>query len=360
VAEIGGYRFFADAHPAGTDLFWSSTRPPPDTNRALTPAALVRLMRDLHARKYDMVVIHPALYPPWHPRTIAHICAHWKTRAAQGLFAAFAMRLVHRFHDVPIAAIDFGDTFGVQTHNLGLIDAVHTYFKRELPADHWIVFHRSGHPRTPGVRFRGLGKWKRRIERLRPLSLGQPWMPPARVPVEKETDIFFAGTVENNSTVRSAGLAELRVLADEGFRVDIATEPLPREDYLDRMGRAWLAWSPGGLGWDCYRHYEAARVNTVPLMNYPTVLQHAPFVDGVHCFYYAPQPGGLSATVRRALENTDRLLAMAREAAELVERHHTVRARADHVAVTVLGRHIDGRLPAASPGPGAIMAPAQS
>ena len=31
-----------------------------------------------------------------------------------------------------------------------------------------------------------------------------------------------------------------------------------REEFLRRLARARLAWSPAGLGWHCFRHAEAA------------------------------------------------------------------------------------------------------
>jgi hypothetical protein len=341
IAEIGGYELFSAAAPSQTDVYWSATNPIGRAGEALTPVTLAGLVRRLRAGAYDMVVIHPAQYPGWHPRTIAHVTARWWPSSIRGLGASLLMPLAHQFRHVPMAAIDLGDGAGIERHNFGLLDAVDIYFKRELPADRWMVFTRTGHPRQPGARWRGLPLNERRIGKIRPLSLGHPWMPAARPPVEKTSDVFFAGAARHSNTIRDTGIVELRRLAEEGYRIDIA-EALSAEDYLDRMARAWLAWSPAGFGWDCYRHYEAPRVGTVPVMNYPTIVQHQPFVDGVHCFYYRPEAGGLSETIRRALTDKERLRAIAAEAASHVERHHTVRARAEHVAVSLIGRGLDG------------------
>ena len=109
------------------------------------------------------------------------------------------------------------------------------------------------------------------------------------------------------------------------------------------LSTAYLAWSPGGYGWDCARHYEAPLAGTVPLMNYPTIVRHRPLRDGEHCILYAPEPGALARAVRSALADKERLLEMARAAQAHVREHHTLRARAEYVVTTALGRRLDGR-----------------
>jgi hypothetical protein len=77
------------------------------------------------------------------------------------------------------------------------------------------------------------------------------------------------------------------------------------------MSLAWLAWSPSGLGWDCYRHYEAPQCLAVPVINYPTIARHEPLQDGVHALYYPPEGDGLSATIEAALADKSRLARIA-------------------------------------------------
>jgi hypothetical protein len=121
------------------------------------------------------------------------------------------------------------------------------------------------------------------------------------------SDVFFAGSVIGNSTVRADGLRQLQILADRGIKIDIATERLSQPDFYRRMSQAWLAWSPSGLGWDCYRHYEAPQCLAVPVINYPTIARHQPLEDGVHAIYYAPEGDGLSRAVETALADKVRL-----------------------------------------------------
>ena len=254
----------------------------------------------------------------------------------------FAWRFIHLFHRVPIAVVDLGDSFGIGRHNFFLLKSCRAFFKRELPSDHWQVFFKSGHRDFPGRRWRSKPARRRWIEKLAPISYGTFVPPPDDIAAEKTADIFFAGSIEPNNTARIAGLQELRQLEREGYVIDIPTDRLSVPEFLQRMSAAWLAWSPAGFGWDCGRHYEAALVDTVPLMNYPTIMRDRPLRDGEHCVLYAVEPGGLARAARAALADKPRLRTMAREAGAHVRRHHSWHARAEHVAVTVLGRRLDG------------------
>ena len=88
--------------------------------------------------------------------------------------------------------------------------------------------------------------------------------------------------------------------------------------------------------------YEAGLLGSVPVINYPTIHRHAPLVDREHCFFYPPEPGGLSAAVRMALADRDRLSRMAEAARVHVLAHHTNAARVEYVTRVTLGRNLDG------------------
>ncbi len=82
-------------------------------------------------------------------------------------------------------------------------------------------------------------------------------------------------------------------------------------EYMQRMAQAWLVWSPEGFGWDCYRHYEAAFAGSVPVINRPANSRPRPYEDGVECFYYDPVGDDLERVLKLALEDKERLRAMA-------------------------------------------------
>ena len=121
------------------------------------------------------------------------------------------------------------------------------------------------------------------------------------------------------------------------MRVDIPDKPLPLDEYLARIARAWLSWSPEGYGYDCFRTYEAAICGSVPVLNRQTVDRYLPLRDGEHCFYYDAEPGNLAATITRALQDRGRLSRMAEAARSFVLAEHTSAALARYVAETTLG-----------------------
>jgi len=287
-------------------------------------------------------VVHSTQYAPWHPRSFLTTLRDWNILSPLGLFGIFAWRFVHLFHDVPIAVVDLSDSCHIARHNFFLLDTCRAVCKREVPSDHWQSFCNSGHPHFPGRRWRSLERNRRRVEKLKPISYGaMPFSEEVCSP-SKNVDIFFAGDVASSSTLRVAGLKELRALEKDGYVVDIPSKRLTRSEFVHRMSAAWLAWSPAGLGWDCSRHYEAPLSGSVPMMNYPPIMRHRPLRDGEHCVLYNPEPGGLIAAARSALADKPRLRRMAESAGDHVREHHSFQARAEHIASAVLGRRLDG------------------
>jgi len=276
--EIGGDTLFSSAVPSQTTFYWTAAKPRNQARQALGTIRLIRSLIDLRAGRFDLLVVHASQYAPWHPRSVLTALRDWHIRAPLGLFAMFSWRFVHLFHQVPIAVVDLGDSFGIGRHSLFLLKCCKAFFKRELPSAHWQVFFKSTHRDFPGRRWRSKPTHRRWVEKLQPISYGT-FVPPDSIMAEKTADIFFAGSIEPNSTARIAGLQELRALEREGYAIDIPTRRLAVPEFLQRMSAAWLAWSPAGLGWDCGRHYEAALVNTVPLMNYPTIMRDRPLQD---------------------------------------------------------------------------------
>src|SRR5712691_152581 len=374
ILEIGPDCLFALAVPAQTEFFWTGIRLRGNVRRrfgrfggikrALGPIRFVRTLLKLRRGEYDLLVVHAAPYAPWHPRSFLTSLRNWNVLSPIGLFANFAWRIVHLFHSVPIITLDLDDSFGIGRHNffqivpiftldlnesLGmggkiffLLDVSKAYFKRELPADRWHVFFGTSYRDLPSRRRRSKARNRRRVGKLAPISYGYFYFPFDFSQQQKSNDVFFAGNADPNSTARSDGLQELLALREEGYAIDIASERLPLPEFFRRLSAAWLAWSPAGYGWDCARHYEAPLAGTVPLINYPTIVRHPPLRDGEHCILYAAERGALANAVRAALADKERLKRIARAAAVHVREHHTLRARAEYIVTTVLGRRLDG------------------
>ncbi|WP_375460816.1 glycosyltransferase [uncultured Enterovirga sp.] len=223
-----------------------------------------------------------------------------------------------------MAVLDMHDERAIHARDLALLGGCVRYFKRELPPNPVTAFR-------PSLRRSWLTS---QLTKLQPISLGLPAdvirEAPAVVP-EKSTDVFFAGSLEHAPAVRGAGVAQLESLASAGVRVDIARERLCRAAFLERCARARLVWSPEGLGWDCFRHYEAALCGSVPLMNLPTIRRHAPLLDGEHGIYYGVENDGLIRAVTSALRDPRRLDAMGLSARAHVLRHHTHAALCEYI-----------------------------
>ena len=47
--------------------------------------------------------------------------------------------------------------------------------------------------------------------------------------------------------------------------------PVAFDEYCRMIARSKITVSIAGAGWDCFRHYEAAALGSLPLMNRPTV-----------------------------------------------------------------------------------------
>ena len=153
---------------------------------------------------------------------------------------------------------------------------------------------------------------------------------------EKSADVFFVGSIEGSSSIRQRGMAELEGLRRTGLRIDTPSGRLSRAQFYERCAQAWLTWSPEGLGWDCFRHYEAAACWSIPVINQPTIERYAPLRHGQHAIHYEPEPGGLTAAILDALVDKERLACMAKAAHDHALTHHAPAAIARHMVQSTL------------------------
>lgn len=349
ILEIGDKPYVKGAFPRETTYFSTAF-----TKSADDPAAglhsvtlrglpgLIRLARD---PGLSLIVCHPTYYSPWHWRALSR--ALFDRRALRGhipLLRMFGPQLLRRAVPTPIAVIDHEDLPLINRSHFFLLARCRAYFKRELPPDRWRLLMKTAHANLPTPRFRLRSRFASHLDKVRPISLGIPTGRDALLfgtPADKSADVFFAGRVEGSSTVRAAGFAELLALRERGLVVDIPEAPLPPAEFYARCARARLTWSPEGLGWDCFRHYEAPACGSVPVINQPAIERHAPLRDGEHAVYYDPEPGGLTRAVTAALSDKPRLVAMARAGQAHVRAHHTTAALVRYIVGTTLGLPAD-------------------
>lgn len=344
ILEIGNYAVFKHAYPANTLLLWSSvTRldAPRPGERNLGFRSLRLLWRAIRRREFDLIVCYPPRFAPWELHWLARLAGKsWVVLLPEALLRTLAPHLLRFARDVPIVLIDIDDTPSIGWHTLPLIRRSRLFFKRELPADHWRVFHGTVHRDLPSSRIRRNPDLDACLAKLRPISLGISEDKLARIgqPTgEKTMDIFFAGKLAGSSHVRRRGVEQLRGLARQGLSVDIVSETLPFEDYAARCARAWLTWAPEGFGWDTFRQYEAAACESVPVMNVPPTDRYAPLRDGQHCFWYDVAGDHLVEVVRGALADKPRLRRMGQAARAHVLRYHAHRQICRYVVEACLG-----------------------
>ncbi len=347
ILEIGEHPLMAEAFPA-TTRHWSTRVELDETTNGdaelVTLASLPRLARALASDAYDLVVMQPTTFRFWQWQAITRSLIRRSTlRGRTPYFRSLGQELIRGRVKAPIAIWDMADAPIIPRQHAFFLDRSTLYFKRELPVDHWRVFMGTLHYQVPTPRFRNAVKHRRRIEKLRPISLGMP-LGLDRSPLsdlhnaEKETDVFFAGRVRESATIRESGLKELLALRDRGLRIDIPDRPLPLAEFLKRSAQAWLTWAPEGYGYETFRAYEAPFCGSVPVLNLPSIERYKPLQDGVHCFYHAPEPGSLTRTVEMALTDHARLIEMARSARRFVLSEHTFSSLGRYVAEMTLAQ----------------------
>ncbi len=328
----------AAAFPQQTRSFMPLPLKPDSSFTKLSVPNFATLHRALHAPDLSLIVTGPSQLTLW-PLLMRSLFDRRAWKGHPRLGPALAPQLLRLPTTAPIAVIDTCDFPYINRADLFLLSRCKYYFKRELPPDRWRLFTKTAHRELPTRRFRRQSRLRDLIDKVRPISLGLPpgakHMPTTEL--DKTADVFVSAGVGDTSTVRNAGMGELLALRERGYRIDIAEGRLTPQDFYRRCAQAWIVWSPEGLGWDCFRHYEALGCGSVPVINQPTIERHRPLVGGVHALFYDPEPGCLTATIEAALADKDRLRTIARAGKAHVLAHHTLEAIGTYVVETTLG-----------------------
>ena len=145
ILEIGPHRLMREGYPDTTD-HWSTLQTPvtdlePKHEQMVTLASLPQLRRALASENYDLVVVHPGTFRPWHLQALTRSLFR---RSALGggipYFRNFGQEMIRGRVTAPIAIWDAEEMPAIYRHQLFLLDRAALYFKRELPPDHWRVF----------------------------------------------------------------------------------------------------------------------------------------------------------------------------------------------------------------------------
>ncbi len=233
---------------------------------------------------------------------------------------------------VRLAVIDLADEGTIHPRDRRLFWRSNLYFKRELADNLWhtleTVLPRGAVAGVCVVPPLGSSL----TERLRPISLGIDESA-ARAPIpaaRKSHDVFYSG-LSSLVPSRVALPAILDDLKARGWRVAMPRERLDFEQYREMMAGSRLCLSPGGVGWDCFRHYEAVAFGSVPVFDFRSIRQRAPFRHGVDCFYVDSQDD-VASRIDEFLKTPDATLdAMAAAAQRRLNEHFTFHALARYV-----------------------------
>jgi hypothetical protein len=337
ILEIGGGPFVSRYAPAITDFYCTFHGCAPEV--ALTRRRILALRKRLKAGDYDLVVYHITVkaLAPWHR-------SHFGLGAMGGMVSASLLKFQkiawHYFHWVlrdcatPLIVIDTQDVPRITVSESHWLDRAQFWFMRELPTNHMNLFLNMNRRCGDVVNIQRDPLLRRNFAKIEPFSLGyfaEEMRDLKRLdPPEKIHDVFYAGK-SHTSSVREQGLKELMALKAAGLRVYMPENRLARADFYRACAQSWLVWSPEGQGWNCYRHYEALMSHSVPLINYPTIEQLWPLLDGEHCLYYRPEAGGLTEVVQRALKDKQALVRIAEQGRAHALQHHARSQLTRHV-----------------------------
>ena len=284
------------------------------------------ILADALAGKYDLVITGSSLFPGFNPRkgffrNLANVTGKFIRHPhllSSGRFPCWKI-------PTPLAVLDCEDNSIVDNRRFTELEHAVCYFKRELPQNPCNAFlytHSKTECNGNVLRTEPFKHW---VPKLRPISLGITEAAAAKlstVSVPKKIDVFFGGKIALRPN-RLTGIRQLEQLKAEGYSVDIITERLPHDEFVQRCAQAYMVWSPEGFGWDCYRHYEVAAAGSVPLMQSSPLFRHAPLMDGEHAVYYQVEGDHLAVRVRQALQNRARLTEMGQAARQHVLKWHT-------------------------------------
>jgi hypothetical protein len=285
-----------------------------------------QILADVKHGKYDLVISGSSQFPSFNPRkgflrNLVDTTVKFLRQPQLMVSGQFPRANI----PIGLVGLDCECCPIIDNRRFQELDQAICYFKRDLPQNPCNAFLYT-HPKTECsgsvLRTAPFNRW---VPKLRPISLGINDFLAAKLAVveaPKKTDVFFAGDTSFRPN-RLTGIRQLERLKSEGFKIDIATQRLPHDEFIQHCAQAYLVWSPEGFGWDCYRHYEVGMAGSVPLMQSPPTYCYAPFIDNEHAIYYYVEGDHLAARVRQALQSRARLVEIGRAARQHVLRWHT-------------------------------------
>lgn len=170
---------------------------------------------------------------------------------------------------VCLVAIENCDAACLMPGNLKIFEVSALYFKRELPYDRFFMYY----PNRPAP-------WKKWREKLLPqfkkvygLSMGiedQKYFDlKNRRNSIQDIDVLISGVYSH--TARKEAVDRLRDMQKTSCLKIVIADSMPFDDYCNVVARSKVTLSIAGSRWECFRHFEAVALGSIPLMNRPTI-----------------------------------------------------------------------------------------
>lgn len=229
-----------------------------------------------------------------------------------------------------LAVVDMTDHRTIHGNDKGLLKRCDLYFKRELADNLLGAFELIIGP------WRCLGNSSRNdiiqlwAKKLKPVSLGvEEGLITPPFFEEKNLDVFYVGGDYGCIPSRRKSEELLKVLAQKGYRVNDGTRLSP-EKYRASISSSWLSLSPGGVGWDCYRHYEIPALGSCAVLTPSPNKQLYPFVDKESALYVDGNLAWLDE-IEVLLSDKEHLKVMTLQAQDHVSKYHTRKKIAEYL-----------------------------
>jgi hypothetical protein len=253
-------------------------------------------------------------------------------KKAIGLSLHRLARKLANKHACKLLVVDRTDEPTVHRNDVAILRDCDIYFKREMP---WSIWTTLEHVKTGNICIgmaSAYSNMQELVEKMRPLSLGGEddlIRECAESGSDKCYDVFYVGKAYGmpRRLVIDAQMEELKQL---GFRVFHPTRHLTRNEFLAAIAMSHIAISPGGVGWDCFRHYEIPACGTAMLIERPCHQAYAPPIANVEAIYYNPGDS-IVPVIRHWLSKPEELRNIAISGKRWMEKHH---------AYSALGRQI--------------------
>ncbi len=170
---------------------------------------------------------------------------------------------------IPLAVIDLDDWICLPPSGQELLQVCSSYYKRELPFNRFFLYYQE---RPAPWRL-----WREKLspicEKVINIPLGienKKYYSLKKIRSDKQNiDIFYCGAA--TSTVRIKFLEYLHELTQATDWNIVIADSLPFVEYCKTIARSKITLSISGGGWDCFRHYEAVALGSIPLMDKPNV-----------------------------------------------------------------------------------------